>query len=141
MLTDLERLAVLTEEVGEVAHALNENDPDELRRELLQVAACAVAWLERIEDAPQAPIDVPDEQRAALTQSRYALPPRVTAKEIAAVAGTVLETVLIAHRRGELESGVRVGRALTFDASDAVRWLHAKGVHNVVAVSRDVRGA
>lgn len=51
-LTDLERMAVLTEEVGEVAHALNEQDPDELRRELLQVAACAVAWLERI-DTPE----------------------------------------------------------------------------------------
>ena len=71
---------------------------------------------------------------------RYVLPPRVTAKEIAAVAGTVVETVLIAHRRGELQSGVRVGRSLTFDASEVVRWLRNQGIRNVVAVSREVRG-
>jgi len=71
---------------------------------------------------------------------RYVLPPRVTAKEIAAVAGTVVETVLIAHRRGELQSGVRVGRSVTFDASEVVTWLRSQGIRNVVAVSREVRG-
>lgn len=72
---------------------------------------------------------------------RYVLPPRVTAKEIAAVAGTVVETVLVAHRRGDLNSGVRVGRSLTFDASEAVRWLHLQGIENVVAVSRELWGS
>lgn len=71
---------------------------------------------------------------------QYVLPPRVTAREIAAVAGTAVETVLLAHRRGTLQSGVRAGRSLTFDASEVVKWLHAKGIENVVAVSREVRG-
>ena len=47
---DHARLAVLVEEVGEVARELNEalirgqNDLDHLRTELIQVGACAVAW-------------------------------------------------------------------------------------------------
>lgn len=43
------KVAVLTEEVGEVARAVLENksaDNEELREELVQVAAVAVAWLE-----------------------------------------------------------------------------------------------
>lgn len=40
------KLAVLLEETGEVARALLSNDPDNLRTELVQVAAVAVAWLE-----------------------------------------------------------------------------------------------
>lgn len=56
------------------------------------------------------------------------------------MAGTAVETVLLAHRRGTLQSGVRAGRSLTFDASEVVKWLHAKGIENVVAVSREVRG-
>ncbi len=40
------KLAVLTEEVGEVAKALLEHDREGLRDELVQVAAVAVAWLE-----------------------------------------------------------------------------------------------
>lgn len=50
-----EKLAVLVEEVGEVARALSEdagnaNDKHgvELRRELVQVAAVAVAWAESL---------------------------------------------------------------------------------------------
>lgn len=40
-------LSILTEEVGEVARALNDDkDKDEIRKELVQVAAVAVAWLE-----------------------------------------------------------------------------------------------
>lgn len=40
-------LAVLMEEVGEVARALNDSEPtDQLRAELVQVAASAVAWVE-----------------------------------------------------------------------------------------------
>ncbi len=42
------KLAILTEEVGEVARALIEDD-DQLRQELVQVAACAVGWLESME--------------------------------------------------------------------------------------------
>lgn len=40
------KVAVLTEEVGEVARAALEHDTDGLRIELVQVAAIAVAWLE-----------------------------------------------------------------------------------------------
>lgn len=43
------KLAVLTEEVGEVARAMLDGRPAELRRELVQVAAVAVAWLEGLE--------------------------------------------------------------------------------------------
>lgn len=50
--TDNIRLAIVTEEVGEVARAIIEGDGENLREELVQVAACAVAWLEAI-DAKQ----------------------------------------------------------------------------------------
>ncbi len=40
------KLAVLMEEVGETARALLECDTTNLRDELVQVAAVAVAWLE-----------------------------------------------------------------------------------------------
>jgi hypothetical protein len=53
---DNRKLRVLTEEVGEVAEAIdaleNKNDRkrfDHLREELVQVAAVAVAWLEAME--------------------------------------------------------------------------------------------
>lgn len=46
--SDGRRLAVLVEEVGEVAAAL-QGDGD-LREELVQVAAVAVAWLEVLRD-------------------------------------------------------------------------------------------
>jgi hypothetical protein len=42
------KAAVLSEECGEVARAVLDNDPEQLRRELVQVAAVAVAWLELI---------------------------------------------------------------------------------------------
>ena len=42
------KVMVLTEEVGEVARAALERDPDALRLELVQVAAVAVAWLESL---------------------------------------------------------------------------------------------
>jgi NTP pyrophosphatase (non-canonical NTP hydrolase) len=48
-MTDGERLAVLVEEVGEVARAMN--DGKGLREELIQVAAVAVAWVEAIDTA------------------------------------------------------------------------------------------
>lgn len=43
------KLGVLTEELGEVAKALNDQEGSErLREELVQVAACAVAWAESL---------------------------------------------------------------------------------------------
>lgn len=43
------KLAILTEEVGEVAKALLDGEPlENLRAELVQVAAVAVAWLESL---------------------------------------------------------------------------------------------
>lgn len=52
--TDLERLAVLAEEFGEVAIELNEapegGRTDNLRTELVQVAAVAIAWVAAIDD-------------------------------------------------------------------------------------------
>lgn len=49
-LVDHDRLPILLEEVGEVAHALNEGKPvAELRRELVHTAAVAVAWIEALE--------------------------------------------------------------------------------------------
>ena len=46
------RLAVLVEEVGEVAKELQENDRNKinLRMELVQVAAIAVRWIEELEN-------------------------------------------------------------------------------------------
>lgn len=43
------RLAVLTEEVGEVAAAIQDGNTEDLRRELVQVAAVAIKWLESLE--------------------------------------------------------------------------------------------
>jgi hypothetical protein len=40
------KVAVLTEECGEVSRAVLERDPEQTQRELIQVAAVAVAWLE-----------------------------------------------------------------------------------------------
>lgn len=48
-LSDLMKLRILTEELGEVAEALDTkhaNEPRQLNDELVQVAACAVGWLE-----------------------------------------------------------------------------------------------
>ena len=42
------KAAVLSEECGEVARAVLEQDTDQLRTELVQVAAVAVAWLESL---------------------------------------------------------------------------------------------
>lgn len=51
---DAARLSVLTEEVGEVAKEINEafagnGDKDKLVKELIQVAACAIAWATALE--------------------------------------------------------------------------------------------
>jgi NTP pyrophosphatase (non-canonical NTP hydrolase) len=53
-LTHPQRLSVLVEEVGEVGHEVNEeiNQPLDvlrLKKELIQVAAVCVAWLEALE--------------------------------------------------------------------------------------------
>lgn len=58
MCNDFEALAVLVEEVGEVAHEVNETigrTPDaeyvkRLRTELVQVAAMAVGWARRLDE-------------------------------------------------------------------------------------------
>jgi NTP pyrophosphatase (non-canonical NTP hydrolase) len=48
--TDLhKKVSILLEEVGEVANAVLELDWDNLEKELVQVAAVAVAWLESFE--------------------------------------------------------------------------------------------
>jgi hypothetical protein len=47
------RLAVLVEEVGEVARAVMEHDAGQVHTELVQVAAVAVAWLEAFENADE----------------------------------------------------------------------------------------
>lgn len=44
------KLVVLVEEVGEVARALLEFDWPSLKRELVHVAAVAVAWLEGMDE-------------------------------------------------------------------------------------------
>lgn len=46
--TDQVKAMVLTEECGEVARAVLDRQPANLRTELIQVAAVAVAWLEGI---------------------------------------------------------------------------------------------
>jgi hypothetical protein len=50
--TESERLAILMEEVGEVAHELTYDQPkdrDKLVKELIQVAAMAATWIEHLE--------------------------------------------------------------------------------------------
>lgn len=42
------KAAVLAEECGEVSRAVLEQDPSQVRTELIQVAAVAVAWLESL---------------------------------------------------------------------------------------------
>jgi hypothetical protein len=63
--TDCDRLAILVEEVGEVArelceHKLGNSGPDhkaKLAGELIQVAAMACSWVEQLEGAPLADED------------------------------------------------------------------------------------
>jgi hypothetical protein len=47
------KLTILTEEVGEVARAIHDGDDKNLRDELVQVAAVAIAWLEAIDIDPK----------------------------------------------------------------------------------------
>jgi NTP pyrophosphatase (non-canonical NTP hydrolase) len=46
---DLRWLAILVEEVGELAQALIDGRPADARRELVQVTAVGLAWLEAME--------------------------------------------------------------------------------------------
>lgn len=49
-LTDAEFMCVLAEEVGEVANAINDGlPPEHVRKELVQVAAVCVKWLEAMD--------------------------------------------------------------------------------------------
>lgn len=62
-LTDAEFMCVLAEEVGEVANAINDGlTPEHVRKELVQVAAVAVKWLEAM-DRRDAPAPEPKEVR------------------------------------------------------------------------------
>lgn len=68
--SDETRLAILIEEVGEVGNALNERrvgKPYDLRSELVQVAAVAVAWVESLSgEGPEASgIHAPADANAA----------------------------------------------------------------------------
>lgn len=57
-LDELERFAILVEEIGEVARALNDDQGRaRLRAELVQVAAVAVAWIEGLDR--QGPVVTP----------------------------------------------------------------------------------
>lgn len=60
------------------------------------------------------------------------LHPRPTTAEIARAARVHPQTVLKAHRTGELTSGAQIGRSLTFDAREVAQWLHSHGITNVV---------
>lgn len=48
---DISRMDVLIEEVGEVAKAKNEQDKVGMRRELIEVAAVCVRWVETMDDS------------------------------------------------------------------------------------------
>lgn len=48
-LPDLDWLPILAEEFGEVAKAILEKKPGEVRKELIEVAAVAIAWVEAID--------------------------------------------------------------------------------------------
>lgn len=48
-MTHDERMVVLVEEVGEIARAVLERSGADLRDELIQVAAVAVAWVEALD--------------------------------------------------------------------------------------------
>lgn len=56
--TGLQWLSVETEELGEVARALNEGDVTKLKEEVIQVAAVAVVWLEALNKREQEPKEV-----------------------------------------------------------------------------------
>jgi NTP pyrophosphatase (non-canonical NTP hydrolase) len=47
-LTDFQWLTVIVEEVGEIGRAILQNKHDDVHKEIVQVAAVAVAWLECI---------------------------------------------------------------------------------------------
>lgn len=49
------KVAVLTEELGEVARALMDNERENLKTELVQLAACCAAWLELLTEEAQTP--------------------------------------------------------------------------------------
>jgi NTP pyrophosphatase (non-canonical NTP hydrolase) len=48
--SDLMRLAMLTEELGEVARAMQESDWNNMKAELTQVAAIAISWVARLDE-------------------------------------------------------------------------------------------
>lgn len=70
--TDFKWLAILMEEVGEVAKAILEHDLDNVEEEIIQVAAVAVCWLESkkgAKDGWRQPAEPPVE-RSLLTRNK-----------------------------------------------------------------------
>lgn len=67
------------------------------------------------------------------------IPARICTEDIARAIGVNRETILRAHRRGELKSGVQIGRSVTFDGNDVAEWLRSRGIGNVLCVDTEVR--
>jgi predicted DNA-binding transcriptional regulator AlpA len=66
------------------------------------------------------------------------IPARIGTEEIARAVGINRETVLRAHRRGDLKSGVQIGRSVSFDGNSVVEWLQSRGIVNVLCVDSEV---
>lgn len=73
-LPNITKSAVLTEECGEVARAVLDRQSDNLRDELVQVAAVAVAWLESFPGDPQDPIPGMGDMRSHAGPARPPMP-------------------------------------------------------------------
>lgn len=72
-ITPGQKLAILTEEIGEISRELCESgmsETEHLRKELTQAAAVCVAWLESMEP-PEAPQDFRDTLPATRKQLNY----------------------------------------------------------------------
>lgn len=65
------------------------------------------------------------------------IPARIEAAGLARVLGANRETVLRAHRRGELKSGIQIGKAISFDGNEVVEWLKSRGIENVLCVDTE----
>lgn len=72
-----EKLAVLSEEVGEVSKALCNGEANGVREELLQVAAVCVRWAEAFDDDPA--LDV---EKAAVRDCRHLSERRATERQV-----------------------------------------------------------
>jgi hypothetical protein len=66
------------------------------------------------------------------------IPARIEAEGVARMLGANRETILRAHRRGELRSGVQIGKSISFNGNSVVEWLKARGIENVICVDTEV---